>query len=162
MIVIVVLGRKLNSDGSPSDILLSRMEDAVTWYNWFSGFGETMLLLSGGLGAPGYADYFKFSKTTEASVMKRIAVKLGVPPEQIVLEESSKNTIENAEFTLDILNDYNYDELYLLTSDFHMKRALSIFNDIVDENIFTLVSKYDPFFEKAKEIKELEKYLNSK
>jgi uncharacterized SAM-binding protein YcdF (DUF218 family) len=165
MIVIVVLGRKLNSDGSPSDILLERMEDAVEWYKFLSGFSkETVLLLSGG-GPNGYSSYFQFSRTSEASVMKRIAVKLGVPSKNIILEDQSKDTIENAKFTKKILDslEINYeDELYLVTSDFHMKRALYIFRDLVDEDIFSLVSKYDAFFEKAKEVYELKKYRDSK
>jgi uncharacterized SAM-binding protein YcdF (DUF218 family) len=168
MNIIIVLGRKLNSEGYPSDILLKRMEDAVSWYKIISGSDsdkETVLLLSGGAGPDGYSRYYSFSKTKEASVMKRIAVKLGVPSKNILLENSSKDTIENAKFTkniLDSLFEDDYNELYLVTSDFHMKRALCIFRDIVDEDIYSLVSKYDPFFEKSKEVCELKKYKKSK
>lgn len=154
MIVIIVLGRKLNKKNEPTEILLERMEDAVAWYKWLSGFDkDTVLLLSGG-------PRTNFSKTTEASVMKRIAKKLGVPSNKIILEDASTTTIENALFVKQLLDslDFDYDDICLVTSDFHMKRSLYIFRDIVDPEIFSLVSKYDPYFEKGKEVYELMKY----
>lgn len=163
MIVIVVLGRKLNPDGTPSDILRTRMEDAVIWYNYLSRFSETTLLLSGGSSFQRNSKLLlrsilkPFGNQTEASLMVKMATNLGVPRKNIIVEDSSSNTLENARFSKEILDSIDYKELYLLTSDFHMPRAGYIFKTVVDKEISPLVSRWDNDFEKDRENAELEK-----
>lgn len=67
------------------------------------------------------------SATSEADVMRQFALDLGVPGVAIVLEERSRNTRENARFTAEILKAKGVDQILLVTSALHMRRAVSLF-----------------------------------
>ena len=60
----------------------------------------------------------------EAEMMKAIAVANGVPAEAIVLEERAANTYENVEFTARILHERGWRNIVLVSSPYHMRRAL--------------------------------------
>lgn len=51
----------------------------------------------------------------------------GVPPEDILLEGRSRNTHENALFTKQVLARTSYRKVLLVTSAFHMRRAVGCF-----------------------------------
>ena len=59
--------------------------------------------------------------------MRALLVDLGVPPGRIVLEERSRNTRENAEFTAGLLKEYRVQRVLLVTSALHMRRAVGEF-----------------------------------
>ena len=84
-------------------------------------FKDIPLLFSGGL----------VDKTqdviAEAEIAARIAENLGVPRERIIVEEESRNTYENALYTLKILKERNIKNFLLVTSGFHMYRAMAVF-----------------------------------
>ena len=61
----------------------------------------------------------------------------GVSPENLLLDESAMNTIENARNTLVIMRREAPDQelkLYLVTSEFHCPRSEYIFRNVLDEN----------------------------
>lgn len=65
----------------------------------------------------------------EAKQLKELLVKWGLPSEDILTEERSKNTHENAYYTTKLLKE-SYPELksfLLITSGIHMKRAKACF-----------------------------------
>lgn len=69
---------------------------------------------------------------TEAEGMKEYAVELGVNPEQILKEESSKDTVSNAYFTrIEFLEPNNWKNVILVTSDYHMPRSKYIFEKVL-------------------------------
>lgn len=74
------------------------------------------ILLSGG---QVYKDSGK-----EAVIAKRILMDLGVPERKILIEDKSLNTKQNAKFSAAILKDNELFEPILVTSAFHMKRAV--------------------------------------
>lgn len=78
--VIVVFGAKVHEDGTPSEALLERVTTGVELYR--QGLSKT-LIVSGGIGHEGQ---------DEAEVMKRIAVRQGVPAEDIVTDNQGTNT----------------------------------------------------------------------
>ena len=49
-------------------------------------------------------------------------MEVGVPKEDILIENKSRNTYENAKYTSELLGD-NTENLLLITSAWHMKRA---------------------------------------
>ena len=51
----------------------------------------------------------------------------GVPPEAILIEGNSRNTYENAIETKKLMNSRQIDKILLVTSAFHMPRALATF-----------------------------------
>jgi uncharacterized SAM-binding protein YcdF (DUF218 family) len=64
----------------------------------------------------------------EADQLKEVLVKWGIPAEDIIVENKSKNTYENAQFTGDMMNKYKYKKKFLLiTSALHMPRAAACF-----------------------------------
>ncbi len=74
------------------------------------------ILLSGG---QVYAD-----SGEEAQIAKRILMSLGVKERDIILETKSINTAQNARFSAELLRDGHFSRPVLVTSAFHMKRAV--------------------------------------
>ena len=68
--------------------------------------------------------------TPEAERMTASLVALGVPESAIVLETYSRNTQENALYTQTILAEHGAERVLLVTSAFHMRRALMMFRAI--------------------------------
>ena len=69
---------------------------------------------------------FEF-KSAEAPIIKRFLVDLGVSNDQIILEEKSRDTLENAKYTREICRRFSYINPILITSAFHIKRAILSF-----------------------------------
>jgi len=64
----------------------------------------------------------------EARQMKEVLLKWGFPPEDILTEDTSKNTHENAEESAKILKKHKDLKSYILvTSGTHMRRSLACF-----------------------------------
>ncbi|GMA65245.1 YdcF family protein [Alicyclobacillus fastidiosus] len=61
---------------------------------------------------------------SEAQIAKRELVGLGIPANSIYTENNSRNTEENAQFTKPILNAHQFVHPILVTSAFHMARAV--------------------------------------
>ena len=60
----------------------------------------------------------------EAEVMKTVAVNSGVPADAILLEERAATTYENVTFTNRILDEHGWRRILLVSSPYHMRRAL--------------------------------------
>ncbi len=60
----------------------------------------------------------------EAEVMKTVAVNSGVPADAILLEERAATTYENVTFTNRILEEHGWRRILLVSSPYHMRRAL--------------------------------------
>lgn len=67
------------------------------------------------------------NQESESSVYARELIALGVAPEDIIIEEESRNTNENALFTKKVLDEKRGKNLVLITSASHMKRSVNIF-----------------------------------
>ena len=67
-------------------------------------------------------------RTDASSVtMRDELVRLGVPPERILLESTSRNTYDEAVLIAPMLRSHAVQQLVLVTSDTHMRRALGAF-----------------------------------
>ncbi len=64
---------------------------------------------------------------TEAGLMRDILGVMGVPADAVVLENKSLNTYDNARFTAPLLREHRWDKVLLVTSAFHMRRAVATF-----------------------------------
>jgi uncharacterized SAM-binding protein YcdF (DUF218 family) len=68
------------------------------------------------------------NEDVESENLKKTLLLAGIPETDIILEPKAKNTHENAQFSADILNKNFPNQRYLLvTSAFHMRRALACF-----------------------------------
>jgi len=64
----------------------------------------------------------------EAEITARTLANLGVPYEQIMIENKSLNTTQNAEFTKVLIDKHGFKKPILVTSAFHMERAVRQFS----------------------------------
>jgi uncharacterized SAM-binding protein YcdF (DUF218 family) len=71
---------------------------------------------------------------SNALSMKRIAIADGIPAENIIIEENSKTTSENAQFTADILKQMNANSIILVTSPYHQRRANNEFRKVLGKD----------------------------
>ncbi|MDD5668631.1 MAG: YdcF family protein [Candidatus Omnitrophica bacterium] len=88
----------------------------------FKQSGAQVLVVSGSSLEP--------EKGTEADVMREIAVSLGVPSADILMEAKSRTTMENANETSRMLSPAVYDHIGLVTSAMHMKRSFKTFQKV--------------------------------
>lgn len=84
-------------------------------------YPQAPIIFSGGVGE------ILYSEITEADVARRFFADLGVAPERLVFEDRSRNTIENAELTAQLVRLLSGDGFILITSAFHMPRAAALF-----------------------------------
>jgi uncharacterized SAM-binding protein YcdF (DUF218 family) len=69
-------------------------------------------------------------RTPEAPVVKRFMVDMGVPPDKILVEVKSRDTIENARFSKKILEQKGFKKPILVTSAYHMRRSVEAFRKV--------------------------------
>jgi uncharacterized SAM-binding protein YcdF (DUF218 family) len=67
---------------------------------------------------------------SEAVIVKRFLVDLGVPEAMIRVEGNSRDTIENARMASRICSTFGYRTPVLVTSAFHMRRAIFSFRQV--------------------------------
>jgi uncharacterized SAM-binding protein YcdF (DUF218 family) len=65
--------------------------------------------------------------STEALQARKLMSQMGIAPERITLEDKSRNTDENARFTAAIVRPQPSQRWIVVTSAFHMPRAMGIF-----------------------------------
>ena len=80
------------------------------------------VLISGGSGLLNPTD-----AASEAGAMRNLLLLGGVPPQAIVLEAASRNTRENALFSVNMLRNMQARRVLLITSAVHMPRAARCF-----------------------------------
>lgn len=113
--VIVVLGARVNADGSPGSDLTSRTYHGVDL--WHAGYAPYMICTGG----------FKAEPLSAAAVCKRFAVSLGVPEERIGLADGSSNTVEDAEVTAELMAANGLRTAILVSHPLHLYRARWLF-----------------------------------
>lgn len=80
------------------------------------------LLLSGGSGS------LNPSALNESYEIKDYLLKLGIPAEDIIVEPNSRNTYESSIAVGAILDKLKFNRVLLLTSAFHMRRAIACYD----------------------------------
>lgn len=109
---------------SPHDrVYLERGADRVFYALWLYKYKKIKkIIISGGSGSlqPVYG--------TEATELRTILLTGGVPAADILVEDKSRNTRENALFTAALLKQHpEMRSFILITSAFHMRRSLGCF-----------------------------------
>ena len=117
---IVVFAGGVGESGKAAGGYQERLTQAIGLYR--SGMAPRLIFSSG----------FVFT-LREAEVLKALAVDAGVPPEAIVLEEQAANTYENVEFTRRILNERHWTRVLLVSSPYHMRRAMLTWKKVAPE-----------------------------
>jgi uncharacterized SAM-binding protein YcdF (DUF218 family) len=82
---------------------------------------EAKILISGGSGA------LRLKGEGDAETAPRLLQALGVEPGRLLLENQSRNTYENAQFSQRLADPQPGERWLLVTSAFHMPRAMGLF-----------------------------------
>lgn len=114
---IIVLGAQIKPDGTPNVQLEWRLERALTEYLK----NPRAIVVCGAQGAN--------EPTTEASAMKTWLTERGVKAEDLLADDTSFNTKENLANALRLLPE-GIKEVTVVTSDYHLPRALQIARDM--------------------------------
>ncbi|WP_312518598.1 YdcF family protein [Anaerospora sp.] len=90
---------------------------------------------------------------TEAEISRTILLGLGVPDDKIIVENQSLNTTQNAEYSKKLLDSQEFSQPVLVTSAFHMPRAVLQFQKTgikvlpwptdYQANVHSLISWFD-------------------
>lgn len=72
------------------------------------------------------------NKESESSVYKRELVLLGIPEEDIIIEEGSRNTAENGKYTRNMMKREGIKSALVITSAIHLPRSMEVFSSDED------------------------------
>ena len=116
---IIVLGARVRPDGTLSDSLRYRCEAALE--AWQQGLAAQVIVC----GAQG-----RDEPVSEAEAMRAWLVEQGVPEGNIVLEDGSYNTEQNLQNAQALMRERGWESAIVVTSDYHLERALWIARDV--------------------------------
>ena len=132
-IVVIVLGNRLNDDGSITKIQEERLKMALEIEELFS---PKYYILSGGPAnpAPGL---------TEAEAMYNYLVNVGFDKTKLIKEMNSYSTVENAKFSGPMALELGADIIIVCSSAYHFenpgyKLMESFVNEIKDKNVILM------------------------
>ncbi len=108
--VLVVLGNRLNDDGSITKFQEERLEMAL---EIIEKYNPIKVILSGGIANPA-------PNISEAHAMEKYLVSKGIDKSLLIKEENSHSTYENALFSVPIAKDLGADTIIVCTSDYHL------------------------------------------
>jgi len=128
----LVLGSKVETDGTPSPRLRARLDKTLELYR-AGAFPE--VIASGGVGKEGY---------DEAVVMRDYLVAHGIPAEKVMVDSLGVTTYASAKNTLQIIRERKLQSVFAISQYFHLPRtrlALRRFG------VPAVYSAHAPFFE---------------
>lgn len=128
----IVLGAAVWNN-EPSSVFKERINHSIFLYK--NGYINS-IIFTGGIA--------NNEKLSESYVAKNYAIKLGVLPEDIYIEEESKITQENLEYAQQIMIQNNLSKVLLVSDPLHMKRSMMMAKDLGIEAYSspTTTSKY--------------------
>jgi uncharacterized SAM-binding protein YcdF (DUF218 family) len=87
-------------------------------------YPEVRIVFSGGSGA------LLFDEGKEAEFAAQLLESLGVPRARLLLEDRSRNTVENAFYSKEIAQPKAGERWLLVTSAYHMPRSIGVFRQV--------------------------------
>lgn len=114
---IIVLGAQVKPDGEPSVQLRWRLDKALEMYQ----ASPCAIVVCGAQGGN--------EPRPEGDVMRELLIADGVPAEQINVDDTSMDTRQNMENAKAILSGLGLSRPLIVTSDYHLPRAMAIAGD---------------------------------
>jgi uncharacterized SAM-binding protein YcdF (DUF218 family) len=111
---IIVLGAAVWGD-RPSPALRERLDGASKLYH--EGFAEH-IIVTGGV-SPGQK-----RELSEAAMSKKYLVERGIPDKAVILEDQSRNTMENLGNSKQVMAERGFRDAIIVTHGFHAHRAM--------------------------------------
>lgn len=118
---ILILGCQIKKDGTLTNLLKGRVDRALAFYHMQKErTGKALKFVpSGGQGSD--------EIMSEAEAMKRYLLQQGIKEHQILVEDKSKNTWENIQFSHALIQDENKNaKIAFSTTNYHVFRAGAI------------------------------------
>ncbi len=115
---IIVLGAQVLPSGEPSIQLRWRLDKAVEMYQK----NPCPIVTCGAQG--------ENEPDTEGKIMRELLIQDGLPADQIFAETDSEDTQDNIRNAWTILSDLGCKRPLIVTSDYHLPRALCIAKDV--------------------------------
>ena len=113
----IVLGAQVQPSGEPSVQLEWRLQAALDAYR----ASPALIVVSGGKGPD--------EPRAEGEVMRDWLMAKGVPDGDILVDNESANTLQNIRRAVKLLEDKDAKHVCIITSDYHLPRALAIARD---------------------------------
>ena len=149
-IIVVLGGGIVNIDNKEKlhTMSYSRIVEAYQLYHDYRKNNKSCKILISGKGR---------GHISEAELFREDFKKMGVPDSDIIKEDQSMNTYQNAKYSSQILNKITSSSVYLVTSGFHMKRSVALFqtfglkpipkaSDFIDTEITVFPNSYNAAF----------------
>jgi vancomycin permeability regulator SanA len=109
--VALVLGNKVNPDGTPSERLKARLDTAIAL---FKAGNYKLIIASGGTGVEG---------VPEGTAMKNYLSRNGIPEEAILVDNQGVDTFASARNTAAILKEKHLKSVFVISQYFHIPRC---------------------------------------
>lgn len=129
----VILGNKVNEDGTLSIRLEKRLESGIDLYE---NHRIKKILVSGGLGKEGFY---------EGDKMKEFLVEKGIPDSLIIVDNHGDNTRATVINALKLKPQLKFNSLIIVSQYFHVTRTKKLFKDRGFENVSSVSPSYFEF-----------------
>lgn len=128
--IAVILGNKVNKDGTLSERLKKRLECGISLYN---NHQIKKIIVSGGLGKEGHY---------EGDKMKYFLIENGIPDSTIIVDNKGNNTIATVENVLKLKDSLHYNSIIIVSQYFHISRTTMLFKKRGFVNVSSASPKY--------------------
>lgn len=121
---VIILGSKIRENGTLTPILQARVDKAIEFAKEQKEKSNRRIVFvpSGGKG--------KDEIIAEAEAMNNYLIEKGICPEDIIVENKSKNTLQNMKFSKQKIDEYNKDgKIIFSTTNYHVFRSGVIANN---------------------------------
>ncbi|MCQ9639292.1 YdcF family protein [Chryseobacterium sp. WG14] len=149
-IIVVLGGGVVDIDNTEKlhTMSYSRIVTAYQLYHEYRENNQSCKILISGKGR---------GHTSEAELFRENFKKMGVPDSDMIKEDQSMNTYQNAKYSSQIVNQMGPSSVYLVTSGFHMKRSVALFqtfglkpipkaSDFIDTELTIFPNSYNAAF----------------
>ncbi len=138
---LIVLGAQMKENG-PSLALQKRLDAAVSYLQENPG---TVVIVSGGQG--------ENEPVSEAEGMYRYLIEKGISASRICMEDQSRNTAENMEFSRAFVNPQDA-SVGIVTNSFHVYRSIQLAKKAGYQNVCGIAAGSDPWFQPNNMLRE--------
>lgn len=133
-IVAIILGNRLNDDGTITKFQEERLQMAIEIENLFK---PDYFILSGGVANP-------LANMSEAEAMFNYLVDKGINQNKLIKEDQSHSTVENALYSVPIAKKLGAKTIILSTSLYHFKnpcyKTMESFINEIEKSGITLIT----------------------
>ena len=131
--IALILGNKVNEDGTLSKRLEKRLECGL---NLYQNGQVKKIIVSGGLGKEGYY---------EGDKMKDYLIKNNVPDSLVIIDNFGNNTLATVNNTLKLKESLRFKSIIVVSQYFHLTRTKMLFKKQGFNNISSASPTYFEF-----------------